>query len=575
VLQRLIRSAFTRQQPAAPLASRAVEHYERGELDKAEECFREIALGTPADDRAWANWAAVLMRQQKHAAALPVLLRLVELQPDLAEAHLDLGTCYNRLRKNRDAILHYEHAIELKPELHKAHANVLNAYLDSCDWDNVEAWATSFLEYKRSHPAELWTERLQPFCALSLFPGKIAKQLATYKAQKVERSVSRFNDSKVVKHSRKNSRIRIGYVSSDFYAHATAHLTYSLYGAHDRSQFEVFAYSMGPDDGSEYRKNIERTCDEFADVRFETAEQTARRIKADGVDILVDMKGYTSDSRPEIFAFRPAPVQVNYLGYPGTSGARYMDYFISDGVATPRGYENEFTESIVRLPGSYQVNDNRQRISAETVSRAEFNLPEQSFVFCSFNRPRKIDRTIFSRWMRILDRVPKSVLWLIGEDTQAEVNLKREAASKNIDPQRLIFAPQAEKPLHLARHRLADLFLDTYNYNAHTGTSDALWAGLPVLTCPGSTFATRVAASLLSAAELPDLIARDLDHYENLAVQFGCDPGSLAAVKSKLANTWLTCALFDTPRYVKHLETAYIRMIEISEANRPPESFDV
>lgn len=577
LLLKLLKTALKRGRPLAHLNTLAAEHYRRGELDRAEQYFREVALQSPSELTAWTNLAATLLKQQRHAAALPVLLRVIELEPGLAAAHLDLGTCYNRLRQNTEAIRHYERAIALDPELHSAHANVVNAYLDCCDWDAVDRWAADFVAYKNTHAAHLWAERLQPFCALTLFPGKIARELAIYRSQQIARSIEgalgHTQDSRAPSHPK--SRIRIGYVSSDFYAHATAHLTFSLYAAHDRREFEIVAYSMGPDDKSLYRKHIEQTCDRFVDVRFETEDSTARRIKADEIDILVDVKGYTSDNRLQIFAYRPAPVQVSYLGYPGTSGAAFMDYFISDPVATPPGYEEEFTEKIVYLPDSYQVNDSRQPISVEPVARSDFQLPEQAFVYCSFNRPRKIDRTIFSTWMEILRKVPNSILWLLEEDAHAEENLRKEAASRNIDPERLIFSPQADKPAHLARHRLADLFLDTYNYNAHTGASDALWAGLPVLTCPGGTFATRVAASLLHAAGLPELIARDLNEYQEIAVRLAESREALTRVKSRLEQQRLTCPLFDTPRYVRHLEAAYRRMYEISRNGGAPRSFPV
>lgn len=574
MLLKFMRTALKRRTPIAELDALAAEHYRRGELDKVEPYLREIALRAPSEVTAWTNLAAVMLKQQKHAGALPILLRAVELQPELAEAHLDLGTCYNRLRQNQDAILHYERAIALKPELHKAHANLVNAYLDTCDWAAVDRWAADFINYKNTHPPHLWTERLQPFCALTLFPGQIAKELAVYRAQRIAQSINRAPNSSRETQSVANpkKRIRIGYVSADFYSHATAHLTFGLYGAHDRREFEVFAYSMGPDDKSVYRNHIEQTCDRFIDVRFESVERTAQRIKADEIDILLDMKGYTSDSRPGIFARRPAPVQVNYLGYPGTSGAEFIDYFISDPIATPPGYDQEFTEKIVYLPDSYQVNDGRQPISAEPVARSDFDLPEYAFVYCNFNRPRKIDRAIFSTWMEILRKVPNSVLWLLKEDVQAEENLRSEAASRNIDPERLNFSAPTDKPSHLARHRLADLFLDTYIYNAHTGASDALWAGLPVLTCPGKTFVTRVAASLLHAAGLPELVAQDLAQYEKMAVQLAESPDALARVKTKLGQQRLSCPLFDTPRYVRNLEAAYRKMHEISQGGLP-ESF--
>ncbi len=571
MLLKLIRSAFNREQPLGDVDRLAVEHYERGELAQAEPYLREIAVRNPTASRAWTNLAVALLRQQKFADALPVLNHVVELEPDLAEAHFDLGNCYNRLRRNTDAIAEYRRAIELKPDLHKAHAQLVNAYMDCCDWDAVDRWIEHFNRYRAKEVRSKWAERVEPFCALTLFPGELHKEIATYRAKQMLRSIQ---PSKAPARAR-GDRIRVGYVSADFYDHATAHLTYGMYAAHDRAGFEVHAYSTGPDDGSVYRRHIMETCDAFTDVRQESPVRTAERIRDDGIDILIDMKGYTADGRMEIFAHRPAPLQVSFLAYPGTSGAPFIDYFISDPVATPKGYEREFTERIVRLPDSYQVNDNRQEISAKPVRRNEHGLPETGFVYCGFNQLRKIDRAIFAAWMRILARVPGSVLWLLQGDPQAEANLRVAAQAAGIDPGRLVFAGKADKPAHLARHRLADLFLDTPIYNAHTGASDALWAGLPVLTCPGKTFATRVAASLLTAAGLPELIAKNLEEYEAMAVRLAEAPDQLAELRRKLESERMTCALFDTKRFVKNLEAGYRQMHERAQRGAPPQSFDV
>jgi predicted O-linked N-acetylglucosamine transferase (SPINDLY family) len=577
LLFKLVKKRLRRKRPAAELNRLALEHHARGELDRAEAYFREAALQTPADVSAWTNLAATMVSQQKYAAAIPVLQEVIELEPQLAEAHLDLGVCYNRLKSNAEAIRHYRNAIALKPALAAAHANIVNAYLDCCQWDEIDRWTRDFLEYRRGCAVQDWAERLEPYCALTLFPGALHKEIAVYRARQVERSI----ESKAgaftagAPSSRVRKRIRVGYVSADLYAHAMAHLTFGLYEAHNREDFEVFAYSMGPDDGSVYRRHIEQTCDHFIDVRDETAELIARRIRSDEIDVLIDMMGYTAKSRPQIFAYRPAPVQVGYIGYPGTTGARYIDYFISDHIATPPGYESEFTEKLAFLPDCYIANDDRQPISTQPLSRAEFALPEHSFVYCGFNMARKIDRTIFSVWMEILREVPDSVLWLLRDDPLAETNLRKEARARHVDPDRLVFAERREKPVHLARHRFADLFLDAYVYNAHTGACDALWAGLPLLTCPGATFVTRVAASILSAAGLPELITRDLDEYRELAIRLARDRALLAGLKDRLARNRLTCALFDTRSYVRHLEEAYQRMTEIRESGRVPCSFSV
>lgn len=576
MLLKLVRAAFNRGRPRADAHALALEHYEHGELEKAEQHFRDVVRTEPANVSAWTDLAVTLVRQQKHAGAVPILLQAIELKPDLAEAHLDLGVCYNRLKDNRLAIASYRRALALKPDLNLAHANIVTAYLDACDWKAVDRWKTAFMRYRSKHPARAWTERIDPATALMLFPGQIAREVAIYRAKKIAQAAAG-KEQKAAAGSADyaHKRIRVGYVSADFHNHPTAHLTHGLYEAHDRSAFEIFAYSCGPDDGSPYRKHIEATCEHFMDVRAELPERTAERIRADEIDILVDMKGHTANSRLEIFAGKPAPVQVAYLGYPGTTGAAFIDYFISDHVATPPGFDKEFTEKIVYLPGSYQVNDRQQQIAEATITRADYGLPESAFVYCSFNRLGKIDRTIFSAWMAILRAVPNSVLWLLGEDPLAETNLRNEAASQQVDPQRLIFSDKIDKPAHLARHRLADLFLDTCVVNAHTGASDALWAGLPLLTCPGATFITRVAASLIHAVGLPELAVANMEDYKKLAVQLAQDTNALASLRGKLDRQRLTHPLFDTQRFVRNLEDAYRRMHEIDRSGRAPESFAV
>ncbi len=440
----------------------------------------------------------------------------------------------------------------------------------------MDRWKAEFLRYKEGRPVQDWAERLEPFCAFSLFPAAITRELASCRAAKLETSIAATTPRLIAAKpaSRGRNRIRVGYVSSNFYSHPSAHLTFGLYEAHNRQDFEVYAYSSGPDDGSVYRKHIEQTCDRFSDIRFESLQLTAQRIEADDIDILVEMNGHAAYSRLQLFAYRPARVRTHYLGYPSTTGASFIDYFISDHIATPSGCEDEFTEKLVYMPNSYQINDSRQPIAARPVVRSEFGLSENAFVYGCFNTLRKIDRTLFSVWMEILRAVPGSVLWLIKEDPQAEINLRQEARSRNVDPDRLVFAEKVNKATHLARHRLADLFLDTYICNGHTTTSDVLWAGVPVLTCPGTTFARRVSASLLNAVDLRELIAQDLKEYESMAIGLARDRELLSRLRNRL-DSRATSPLFDTSSQVRHLETAYRAMLDTYYSGRAPYSFSV
>ncbi len=319
------------------------------------------------------------------------------------------------------------------------------------------------------------------------------------------------------------SKITIAYLSADYHSHATAWLIAELIEKHDRGRFAVFGYSYGPDNRGPTRRRLVEAFDRFVDVKDTSHMAAAQRIAADGVNILIDLKGYTKDARTEILAFRPAPLQVNFLGYPGTMGAEFMDYILVDNYIVPPGRQPFFTEKLVYLPGCYQVNDSRREISGNTPSRQECRLPADGFVFCSFNNSYKITPQMFEVWMRLLKAVPGSVLWLLEGNPFVSANLCREAEARGVAGERVIVAPRLPLSEHLARHRLADLFLDTFPVNAHTTASDALWAGLPVLTLAGETFVSRVAGSLLRTMGLPELIATSLEDYEATARRLARD----------------------------------------------------
>jgi predicted O-linked N-acetylglucosamine transferase (SPINDLY family) len=353
------------------------------------------------------------------------------------------------------------------------------------------------------------------------------------------------------------------------------HLTRGLFAHHDRDRFEVAAYSYGPDDGSLYRRDVERRAERFCDLLSASHAEAARRIHADGVDVLVDLVGGAGNGRLEILALRPSSVQVHFVGYPATTGASFVDYFIADHVTVPPGAERFFEERVVRLPGSYQVNDREQPIAPDRPSRAACGLPEEGFVFSCFNASYKIGPEVFDVWTRVLRRVPGSVLWLLETSPECSANLRREAEARGVAASRLVFAPLRPKPEHLARHALAGLFLDTTTCNAHTTASDALWAGVPVLTAPGHTFASRVAASLLTAVGLPELVMPDLGAYEERAVRLATRPEELAALTARLARNRLQAPLFDTKRFVRGLEAAYETMLRIRDEGGTPRGFDV
>jgi protein O-GlcNAc transferase len=370
-------------------------------------------------------------------------------------------------------------------------------------------------------------------------------------------------------------KLTIGYLSADFHEHATAYLVTELLEKHDRERFTVVGYSFGPDDSSPIRRRVVDACDRFVDVQADSFAQSAERISADEVDILVDLKGYTQFARSQILALRPAPIQVNYLGYPGTMGAPFMDYILVDDFIVPADQQPFFTERLVHLPGCYQVNDSRRAIAARTPSREECELPETGFVFCSFNNSYKITPAMFDVWMELLNEVPGSVLWLLEGNPFVPANLRLEAEARGVPGERLVFAPRLSLAEHLARHRLADLFLDTFPYNAHTTASDSLWVGCPVLTRSGATFASRVAGSLLRTIGLPELIATGFDGYRELALCLARDPDRLSVLRARLESNRRISPLFDGGQFARNVERAYLTMREVYNSGEPPRGFAV
>ena len=371
------------------------------------------------------------------------------------------------------------------------------------------------------------------------------------------------------------SRIRVGYLSSDFHRHPTAYLTAEIFELHDRDRFEVFLFSYGPDDGSAMRQRLKAGCEHFIDIAALLDETAAQRIYDEQIHILVDLKGYTANDRPRIAAHRPAPIQVNWLGFPGSMGADWIDYLIADPCVIPQEHDVDYAEKVVRLPHCYQPNDRKRPSGSVRQSRSAHGLSATDFVFCCFNQSYKIEPSLFAVWMRLLKSVDNSVLWLLDETQGSKTNLLKEAVRHGISPERIVFAPGRPLAEHLARYDLADVVLDTFPVTSHTTGSDTLWAGCPMITLMGETFASRVAASLLRNVGLGQLIASSFAEYEALALDLARDRPRLEALRRHLRTHRDTAPLFDSPRFTRGLEAAYRRMwAQFAEGNAP-QAFDV
>ena len=551
---------------------RGIEHWKRGELAAARTALQRATERRPDYVSAMSNLGMVLIETRRFDEGLALLTRAVELDSRHAGALNNLGVAMIHGNNPVAAVKYLYAALEADPELAEAHANLIGPLMEICAWPALERKVKELLELSRTRPPEVWAERVRPFDLLPLpLPRELHRAAGRYHSDKL---VHAAGARPVAVHPPSGGkRLRIGYVSSDIRNHATTHLCVGLFGRHDRSRFRVTMYAFGADDGSEYRRRIAADCDAFVDISELSTDECARRIAADGTHILVDMKGYCGGARPEIFARRPAPLQVNWLGYPNSMHAPFMDYIVADRVVLPPQDSDWFSEAAAWMPGSYQINDSGQASDPQTPSREEVGLPDKGFVFCCFNNNYKIEPNIFASWLRILHAVPGAVLWLYRSNIPAKYALWKAADRHGIDRRRIVFAASLPKPKHLARLRLADLFLDTHYCNAHTTASDALWAGVPVLTWPGELFAARVAASLLTAAGLPELIVASREEYERRAIALAVDPNELGALRARLEQNRSRMPLFDTDAYVRHLEQAYEMMWATHARGEPPRSF--
>lgn len=564
-------------------------------LDEALAAYAQVQAQIPPHAGVLTNWSVALMKLHRLYEALAKIEQAIRLAPHYVEAFNCRGSILSRLGRPQDALESYDRAAALRPghsasllnrasvlqELKRfkdadlalsellqrdpafpgAGQLVLNNRLRSCDWTDYAASRAEVVQ--RIESGEM---PVDPFYFLGI-ADRASSQLAAARTFGAQYGLMAPD---ALPSTGRGGRIHVAYVCADFGNHATWYLTEGLFKAHDRARFKVSGVSTGP-----MRGELSRHFDEVIDVSKDTDLNVVRLLRCRQVDIAVDLNGFSGGGRPGIFTHRAAPVQISWLAYPGTMGLGAMDYIVADHQVIPCGYERFYAESIIRLPDTYQANNHREHPIDRPRGRAENALPEKAFVFCCFNNNYKIRPDIFDIWMRLLRAIDGSVLWLLGDNADAIANLRREAERRGVAASRLIFAARTSGSAHLARQGCADLFLDTFPYTAHTTATDALWAGLPVLTCSGETFASRVAGSVLKAAGLPELVTANLGDYEQMARRLATEPDTLMQLKDRLRAGRSTCRLFDLDRFRGHIEMAYAMACERHRQGLPPASFDV
>jgi protein O-GlcNAc transferase len=524
-------------------------------LSEASDAFDRALAIIPDFPEALLGRGNVLFALKQYDEALATYDKTLAIKPSLVEAQLGRGNAFSVLKRHREAANAYAAVLKVAPQHPFTQGMLLHQKMLSCEWSGTDALIREIeRDIAEGKPS------IEPFAwqAVATSPKSLQLCAEIYNRVKYPANNKKLEASSLPRHQ----KIRVGYLCGEFRDQATSHLIVGLLEQHDASQFEIYGFDNGWDDRSKIRRRVNAALHKIIIIRHLSDASARAAIREQEIDILVNLNGYFGEHRTQLFAQRAAPIQVNYLGFPGTLGASYMDYIIADRCVIPEDHKAFYQEKIVYLPDCYQANDRKKEIATRDLTRADNGLPEMGFVFCCFNNSYKILPQIFDCWMRILLQTDGSVLWLFGDNQETAANLRREAAARNVSPERLVFAKRLPLADHLARHRLGDLFLDTLPCNAHTTASDALWAGLPVLTCLGDTFTGRVGASLLSAVRLPELITSSLDAYEEKAISLARDPRNLMAIKRKLAEHRLVTPLFDTTLITKGIEKAYSTMYE-------------
>ena len=565
---------------AQALDNMGIAQAELGMISDARATLERAVAVAPDNPVTLNNYGHLLDRSGSSRAALPHLQRAVRLSPDFDLAWSNLGDTHRSLGQWGEAVSSYERGLAIAPGSATTLSNLAYALRTLCRWDRIDELEARLLALSERALAQGQASPIDPFiaCFLDMSPQAFRAIVASHAGKKGHQAAASGGTPRSgssLRAGRGGSPIRVGYVSAQFSNHATGFLVEAMFGHHDRTRFEVYGYALRPSDGSSRRAAIEAGMDHFRNLLDLADTAAAQRISRDRIDVLVDLDGFTQGNRSGIFALRPAPLQAAYLGFPGTLGAPYMDYIIADAVVVPAEHTANYEEAVVRLPHSYQVNNHRSLALSDDVRRSELALPDDAVVLCCFNVSRKIEPRTFELWLRILSRAPQSVLWLLADGPEMIDHLRARARHFGVAPDRLIAASRCGVIDNVSRCQAADLFLDTLVCNGHTTATDALWAGLPVLTCPGQTFASRVGASVVRAAGLPELVCRSPAEYVEKAVALATERDRLAALRTKLLAGRAACPLFDTAGLVRHLEAALAEMVARFDRGDRPGPIDV
>ncbi len=541
-------------------------YYEFKQFNLAIENYNKAIKLNPNFVLSYYNRAKALQEINQKQEAISDYNKAISLKNNFSAAYKNLGNLYAELKILDKSIYNHERALKINPNMSYLNGTIIQSKCGLSEW-------TNFKEDKLFLKNGILSEKknTSPFPTILIYDSPSLQKKAIEIFVKNE-----FENTKKIKFEKnKNKKIKIGYYSSDFHNHATMYLMANLFECHDKNKFETYAFSFGPDDGSKIRKRVVKTFDKFFDVKFKTTKEIVQHSRELNIDIAIDLKGFTNNNRFDLFIERCAPIQISYLGFPGTSGSDCIDYLIADKIIIPEENKNYYSENIIYLPNSYQANDSNPTLSKRIFSKKDFNLPENKFIFCCFNHNFKILPDMFEIWMRILKKVKNSVIWLLIDNEIAQNNLKKILVSNDIDPNRMIFAGRLPHSEHIIRLGLADLFLDTFPCNAHTTASDALRSSLPIITIKGNSFASRVASSLLTSVGLEELITNSEKEYEELAIKIAEEKNFYKEIKHKLKKNIIEMPLFNSKLFTKKLETAYVEVYKNYNENTKPETIQI